>query len=351
MVVVTVKIYARGSERRLDPPGYYPEMQGIAMLVKRVWDALDHRVEVYGLSLDLRWPYAEMVILTPLGMGVVGLRHTAGPITLGEGNRWWASGATLETESAYANPHQQVQAAARRLHEYVKLILLPKGTTQFELHTAICFTHARADPAPLRGAYRAVTEPWENFSLLAADELVTWAGSLRFDIRPTSMVDFALNPGQMDAFITAILGSSEWPEFYEHMPRNEPYAYLRLGLKHNMQTFPLIKDDIVIGRNPDCDVVVPSQFTHVSRRHAHITRHLDGIYIEDLGSHNGTYVNAHLLEKAKRLENGNKITLGRILTGEDSCQFTYLLPEYVHAAPTQTKSTPLTQIPKIEEDH
>lgn len=47
----------------------------------------------------------------------------------------------------------------------------------------------------------------------------------------------------------------------------------------------------VIGRLPDCDIVIPGQFVHVSRRHASIGARQNEFSIQDLGSSGGTRLN------------------------------------------------------------
>ena len=48
-------------------------------------------------------------------------------------------------------------------------------------------------------------------------------------------------------------------------------------------------DRFVLGRNPDCQIVIP--ITSVSREHAAIVRRQGRYYIEDLQSRNGTFIN------------------------------------------------------------
>ena len=49
------------------------------------------------------------------------------------------------------------------------------------------------------------------------------------------------------------------------------------------------RESVVIGRAPDCDVVI--QDLKASRRHCQLTRKESGFLLEDLGSRNGTLVN------------------------------------------------------------
>ncbi|NDK89357.1 FHA domain-containing protein [Gordonia desulfuricans] len=62
-----------------------------------------------------------------------------------------------------------------------------------------------------------------------------------------------------------------------------------------------------IGRTPDNDIVVSDVLA--SRRHARVLTQADGLYIEDLGSVNGTYVNGHRVQRT-RLTDGNVVTIG-----------------------------------------
>jgi hypothetical protein len=64
----------------------------------------------------------------------------------------------------------------------------------------------------------------------------------------------------------------------------------------------------VIGRDPAASVWIDSSV--VSRHHARIVVHEQGVTIEDLGSHNGTFVNGERLGKARPLAHGDSIRIG-----------------------------------------
>jgi hypothetical protein len=63
-----------------------------------------------------------------------------------------------------------------------------------------------------------------------------------------------------------------------------------------------------IGRAPDSDVFLDD--VTVSRRHAVIERAPDGLYIRDLESLNGTYVNRRRVER-QRLTDGDEVQIGK----------------------------------------
>ena len=92
---------------------------------------------------------------------------------------------------------------------------------------------------------------------------------------------------------------------------------------------------LTIGRDPDCDIVVPDR--QVSRFHARITPSADGIYLEDLGSKNGTYWNHKLIDSSHLLQDGDIIQIAVIQS------FTYIssdatLPLYLTEKPYQAVS-------------
>jgi DNA-binding response OmpR family regulator len=72
--------------------------------------------------------------------------------------------------------------------------------------------------------------------------------------------------------------------------------------------WPLSAETLLIGRGPECDVVVPDR--QVSRHHARVRRLAGGEYaVEDLGSKNGTHLNGVLLQEPHRLVDGDVIQI------------------------------------------
>ena len=65
---------------------------------------------------------------------------------------------------------------------------------------------------------------------------------------------------------------------------------------------------ILVGRAPSADVRIDDP--RVSRLHARIEMRDDGVYVEDLGSLNGTLVEGAPLAGSRRLANGEEITIG-----------------------------------------
>lgn len=77
------------------------------------------------------------------------------------------------------------------------------------------------------------------------------------------------------------------------------------------QVFDADETPIVdIGRDPSCKLVLEE--SGVSRRHTIIQQLPDGIYISDLSSTNGTYVNGTKIAKATRLKSGDRVEIGAV---------------------------------------
>src|SRR5262249_49329799 len=75
--------------------------------------------------------------------------------------------------------------------------------------------------------------------------------------------------------------------------------------------FTLDREVTIIGRNPECDLVLPPK--SVSRKHAAILRKDGGFWLEDMGSTRGTYVNGHKVTEPVVLGDGNTIQIGEVL--------------------------------------
>ncbi|MBE0685410.1 MAG: FHA domain-containing protein [Anaerolineaceae bacterium] len=71
-----------------------------------------------------------------------------------------------------------------------------------------------------------------------------------------------------------------------------------------------IKTEIHVGRDPDCEIVVPDR--QVSRVHARFTLDKSRVLLEDLGSKNGTFLNGTLLESPSILEEGDIIQIALV---------------------------------------
>ena len=67
-------------------------------------------------------------------------------------------------------------------------------------------------------------------------------------------------------------------------------------------------DSIVVGRHPYCDVVLDNNA--VSREHARLTKRGDGVYVEDLHSRNGVWVNGAKITEPTRIYSRDSLQIG-----------------------------------------
>jgi predicted component of type VI protein secretion system len=68
-------------------------------------------------------------------------------------------------------------------------------------------------------------------------------------------------------------------------------------------------EDVVVGRIPKCTVRVVHPL--VSREHCRIEMRDDGVFVVDLGSANGTWLNGVRVESRSQLRTGDRLGLGR----------------------------------------
>src|SRR6476619_4375206 len=76
------------------------------------------------------------------------------------------------------------------------------------------------------------------------------------------------------------------------------------------RSFSIARDMPVIGRREDCDLRIP--LGDISRKHCRIVRDGDMLKLEDLGSSNGTFLNAHRVQEAL-LSPGDSIQVGPVV--------------------------------------
>jgi serine phosphatase RsbU (regulator of sigma subunit) len=77
------------------------------------------------------------------------------------------------------------------------------------------------------------------------------------------------------------------------------------------QQFPLDRPKSVLGRSPDCDIVL--DVGAVSRFHAQILQQGTDYFIEDLKSRNGTYVNGELVHGRRQLKDRDQLKVCDLL--------------------------------------
>ena len=92
------------------------------------------------------------------------------------------------------------------------------------------------------------------------------------------------------------------------MSRTNQGPNLVFGPGTGRQPIPLAHGRMVIGRAPDSDIRLHDDF--VSRTHAALRIQDSGVWIEDLNSSGGTFVNSERIKQTRQIRNGDRITLG-----------------------------------------
>ena len=93
-------------------------------------------------------------------------------------------------------------------------------------------------------------------------------------------------------------------------PRRKKQLYLEIlePEKRRGQAFDL-DDELTVGRSPGCGVSTVDD-VYTSTLHARLFRHGDQLWVEDLGSTNGTFVNSERISVATRLGKGDLLQVG-----------------------------------------
>lgn len=78
--------------------------------------------------------------------------------------------------------------------------------------------------------------------------------------------------------------------------------------EHRGRTFPL-SDEVTVGRAPGCGVALTDD-SFTSSLHARLWRQDGQVWVEDLGSTNGTYLNRRKLTRPAPLSRGDRLQVG-----------------------------------------
>ena len=91
---------------------------------------------------------------------------------------------------------------------------------------------------------------------------------------------------------------------------NSNINIFRLQSDSGDSTFPL-RGEMLVGRELDCEVML--DYGHISRYHAKLNVSPGGVYIEDLHSTNGTFINGNRIRGRVRLNLGDTIAFDDIV--------------------------------------
>ena len=72
----------------------------------------------------------------------------------------------------------------------------------------------------------------------------------------------------------------------------------------------VVRGPVIVGRNPGADIVIGAGY--VSGRHARFSLMGQNLFVEDLGSRNGTAVNGQLVSEPVALKNNDVVNVGDV---------------------------------------
>jgi hypothetical protein len=75
------------------------------------------------------------------------------------------------------------------------------------------------------------------------------------------------------------------------------------------QDFELNSSQLTVGRSNGNDIAIATD-EYASARHARFEPRADGVWVQDLGSTNGTFLNGTRLERPRRLSRGDVVRVG-----------------------------------------
>jgi hypothetical protein len=104
-----------------------------------------------------------------------------------------------------------------------------------------------------------------------------------------------IGPASMVTTVAGGVGSQEIFLYAEHGP----------GIG---QLLPVGEGALILGRSSSCDLRLPH--ASISRRHARLTRRGEHLFLEDLGSQNGTFLDDERLAGPRELQVGQRIHIG-----------------------------------------
>jgi hypothetical protein len=106
----------------------------------------------------------------------------------------------------------------------------------------------------------------------------------------------------------AVGGKDEITSLEHPAPHRKIHVRVIESPDHEGERFT-IDEEATIGRSPECTISLPHD-EFASAVHARILRLEDGVYLEDLGSTNGTLLNAAPINAPTRLRRGDRFTIG-----------------------------------------
>jgi hypothetical protein len=347
---MTVELYVgKDPQGRAWEPDFTHEVEAAIRIAGKVWRTYHAARELMLLAFNLHFPNIDLLVISERGIGLVEMKGHHGKISFGAEDHWLADGEKMvgykvvpgreRPAASYRNPHHQVQGQGDRLLERLLPVIredypeLTRGKRRhLRMQTCVCFTNPESDLAELRGGLSAWTrgrlKSWESdFSVATPEEIPEWISALRFEIKQADTppyYPFRLEPARQRLLLARLFDVERWTAVERILPVTRYARLHQMRGDRNVAAFSLWEEETFLGRDHlKCTIVVPLQCTKVSRIHAVIRREVAGIVLEDLNSHNGTYLDGRRIAGKALLDNGAVLSLGGDGESEKESRYIY----------------------------
>lgn len=99
-------------------------------------------------------------------------------------------------------------------------------------------------------------------------------------------------------------------------PRRRAWRVVVTGPGQEHGRTHAVDGEATVGRGGGCTISLPSD-TYVSQVHARLVTRGGDLWVEDLGSTNGTYVNGRRIEAPAKLRRGDRVQVGETVLEAD----------------------------------
>jgi hypothetical protein len=345
-----VELYVgRDPQGREWAPDFTHEADAAIRIAGKAWRAFHAGRELFLLAFNLHSPNIDILVVSERGIGLVEMKSHHGKITIDPDGGWFADGQRMAgfkvipgrdlSPASYLNPHSQVQGHGDRLQERLLPLIgedypgLTRGKRRnLRMQTCVCFTNPEAELSEIRKMLpewnRGRRRPWESdFSVVTTEEIPEWMSALRFEVKTMDIppyFPFRLEMGKQRPLLLRLFEVERWKNMERMLPVNRFGKLQQVRGDRTLASFSLWEEETFLGRDPlKCTIVAPEQCTKVSRMHAVIRRELEGTVLEDLSSHNGTYLDGTRVIGKVVLRDKTAFTLGGVSNSEKECGYTF----------------------------
>ena len=127
------------------------------------------------------------------------------------------------------------------------------------------------------------------------------------DPSPQRVTTYPVRPGRKRRAGRDTIGPSTMVSTVAGVGNQEIFLYAEHG-PGTGQLLPIGEGTLILGRSSSCDLRLPH--ASISRRHARLTRRGERLFLEDLGSQNGTFLDDERLAGPHELQVGQRIHIG-----------------------------------------